>query len=132
MKYLCFGHLNVEAWNRLSETEQSTMIDACFSYDDILREQGHFAGGHGLAPPQECITLQYREGKVVTIDGPYTETKEQLGGLLILEARDLNQAIQLISAHPGVRMGTWVIQPTVDLTPMIEASEARRAPANPT
>ena len=60
-------------------------------------------------------------------DGPYAETKELLGGLLIVEARDLNHAIQLISKHPGVKMGRWEIRPAQDLTPMIDASERRRA-----
>ena len=129
MKYLCFGHLNEPEWQKLSSQEQAAMIDACFTYDEQLREGGHFADGHAIDAPQNAATLQYRGGKVTVTDGPFTETKELLGGLLILEARDLNHAIQLISNHPGVKMGTWEIRPTVDMSGMIQESEARRGKA---
>jgi len=69
----------------------------------------------------------YQNGKVSVSDGPYAETKELLGGLLILEAEDLNHAIQLISNHPGLKMGRWEIRPAQDLKPMLEESERRRA-----
>lgn len=127
MKYICFGYLDVQEWGKLSPTEQNTMIDACFSYDEELKRNGHWAGGEGLQGPETATTLRFRNGKVAVTDGPYAETKELLGGLLMLEARDLNQAIQLLSKHPGVKMGPWEIRPAQDLTPMIQESERRRA-----
>ena len=75
--------------------------------------------------------LRYQNGKVSVTDGPYAETKELLGGLLILEARDLNHAIQLLSKHPGVKMGPWEIRPVEDITPMIRESERRRGDSVP-
>jgi hypothetical protein len=75
------------------------------------------------------VRLQHQNGKVTVTDGPYAETKELLGGLLILEARDLNHAVQLISNHPGVQMGRWEIRPAEDMEPMIRESEQRRAAA---
>ena len=72
------------------------------------------------------MTLRSRNGKVAVTDGPYAETKEQLGGILILEANDLNHAIQLMSKHPGVRMGPFEIRPAADLGGMIRDSEQRR------
>jgi hypothetical protein len=74
------------------------------------------------------VTLYWKNGKVATTDGPYAETKEQLGGLQILEARDLNHAIQLVSQLPGFKygLGPIEIRPTVDLSEMIKASEQRR------
>jgi hypothetical protein len=66
-------------------------------------------------------------GKVAITDGPYAETKEQLGGILILEARDLNYAIQLMSKHPGVKAGPFEIRPAADLSQMVAESERRRA-----
>ena len=72
------------------------------------------------------MTLRFRNGKVMVTDGPYAETKEQLGGILILEANDLNHAIQLMSKHPGVRGGPFEIRPAADLTEMIRDSERRR------
>ena len=124
MKYACFGYLDVAGWEKKSPGEQQAMIDQCFAYDDSLRKRGHWAAGEGL---QGATTLSWQDGKVTVSDGPYAETKELLGGLLILEARDLNQAIQLISDHPGIRMGRWEIRPVQDLKPMIEESERRRA-----
>ena len=71
--------------------------------------------------------MRYKSGKVEITDGSYAETKELLGGLLILEAKDINQAIQLISNHPGIKMGPWEIRPVEDMTAMIEESARRRA-----
>ena len=73
----------------------------------ILRANGHFAAGEALQPPETALTLYWKNGKVATTDGPYAETKEQLGGILMLEARDLNHAIQLISQHPGFEV--WAV-----------------------
>ncbi len=127
MKYLCFGYLDVEPWLKLSQPEQHAMIDACFAYDASLKKDGHWVGGEGLQGPDTAALVRYRDGKVSVTDGPYAETKEVLGGLLILEARDLNHAIHLISNHPGVKMGPWEIRPAADLEPMIRESEARRS-----
>lgn len=127
MKYICFGYLDTENWAKMAPAEQLAMIDRCFSYDETLKKNGNWVGGEGLQGPDSTVTLQYRDGKVVVTDGPYAETKELLGGLLILEARDLNQAVQLISNHPGVYMGRWEIRPAEDLEPMIRESEKRRA-----
>lgn len=104
-------------------------MDKCFSYDDELRKNGHFAGGEALQGPQTAATLRWKNGKVSVTDGPYAETKEQIGGILILEARDLNHAIQLMSRHPGVQAGPFEIRPAADITDMIRESEQRRAGA---
>lgn len=130
MKYVCFGYLDVKKWGTYPQGEQNDMVDACFSYDELLQKNGHWAGGEGLAGPEGTKSLQFQNGKVVVTDGPFAESKEVLGGLLIIEARDLNEAIQLISNHPGVKMGAWEIRPAVDLTPMIEESKRRRAAKN--
>jgi hypothetical protein len=79
-----------------------------------------------LQPPENALTLYWKNGKVATTDGPYAETKEQLGGILVLEARDLNHAIQLISRHPGLKFGPWEIRPAADLNEMMKESEQRR------
>ena len=102
------------------------MMDSCFTYDDHLRANGHFKGGEALQPPNTAMTLRYTNGRVVATDGPFAETKEQLGGIMILEARDLNHAVELISKHPGAKFGPWEIRPAADLTEMVRQSEARR------
>lgn len=127
MKYICLGYIEPNKLENLSETDRNAMVDECFSYDDELRRNGHFAGGEALQPPRTAATLRWEDGKVAITDGPYAETKEQLGGILILEARDLNHAIQIMSKHPGVKAGPFEIRPAADLGEMIRESEQRRA-----
>jgi hypothetical protein len=111
----------------MSESEGNALVDDCFAYDDLLRKNGHFVGGEALQSPRNATTLRWKNDKVSITDGPYAETKEQLGGILVLEARDLNHAVQLMSKHPGVKVGPWEIRPAEDLTEMIRESERRRA-----
>jgi len=129
MKYICLGHIDPDKWETMPEKDRNVLIDECFDYDDRLREGGHFAGGEALQPPQNAVTLRYQNGKVNVTDGPYAETKEQIGGILILEATDLNHAIQLMSRHPGVRGGPFEIRPAADLAGMIRESAVRRRSA---
>jgi hypothetical protein len=111
----------------MSESERNAMVDECFNYDNTLRKNGHFVGGEALQPPRNAVTLRWENGQAMVTDGPYAETKEQIGGILILEARDLNHAIQIMSKHPGVKAGPFEIRPAADLSEMIRESEARRA-----
>jgi hypothetical protein len=127
MKYVCFGYLDTTKWGTYSQGQQNDMIDACISYDEQLQKNGQWVGGEGLGGPDSTTTLRFQNGTVTVTDGPFVESKEVLGGLLIIEARDLNHAIQLISNHPGVKMGAWEVRPAVDLTPMIEESKRRRS-----
>ena len=129
MKYVCLGYIEPGKFENMTENERNAMVDSCFTYDDVLRRNGHFAGGEALQPPSGAVTLRARDGKVTVTDGPYAETKEQIGGILILEARDLNHAIQLMSKHPGVQAGPFEIRPAADLTGMVRDSERRRAGA---
>jgi hypothetical protein len=103
MKYICLGYIEEKKWETMSESERDALVDECFAYDDMLRKNGHFVGGEALQSARNATTLRWKNGKVSTTDGPYAETKEQLGGILRLEARDLNHAIQLISKHPAVK-----------------------------
>jgi hypothetical protein len=130
MKYICLGYLDETKWETMSESEQNDLIDECFAYDDVLRENGHFVGGEALQSARNAITLRWKNGKAAVTDGPYAETKEMLGGILVLEARDLNHAIQLMSKHPGVKAGPFEIRPAEDLSEMIRESERRRAAKN--
>ena len=127
MKYICLGYMEEKKWETWSESERNAFLDECFAYDDELRKNGHFAGGEALQSPRNASTLRFQSGKVSVTDGPFTETKEYLGGILILEAKDLNHAIQIMSKHPGVRGGPFEIRPAADLTDLVEASERRRS-----
>lgn len=105
MRFICLGYIEDGKWEKMSESEQNAMMEECFAYDDLLRKGGHFAGGEALQSASSAVTLRWGSGKVVVTDGPYAETKEQLGGILILEANDMDHAVQLMSKHPGVRLG---------------------------
>jgi hypothetical protein len=127
MKYLCFGYYDKDKFDRMTESERNAMFDTCWEYDDHLRANGHWAGGEGLQPAETALTLSWKNGKVITTDGPYAETKEQLGGLLILEARDMNQAVQLMGQHPALTYGNiFEIRPAADMSELEKASEQRR------
>jgi hypothetical protein len=126
MKYICLGYMEKGKFEAMTEDERHAMLDECFDYDDHLRANRHFAAGEALQPPETALTLYWKNGKVAVTDGPYAETKEQLGGILVLEARDMNHAVQLISQHPGVKYGPFEIRPAADLNEMIKASEHRR------
>jgi len=129
VKFVCLGYIEPGRFENMPEKERNAMMDACFAYDDVLRANAHFAGGEALQPPGSAVTLRFKGGKVVVTDGPYTETKEQIGGILILEADDLDHAVKLMSKHPGVRVGPFEIRPAADLNEMIRESELRRAVA---
>jgi hypothetical protein len=126
MKYICLGYLEPGKFEGMTEGERNAVFDECFEYNDRLRANGHAATEVPLQPPETAVTLYWKNGKVATTDGPYTETKEQLAGLLIIEARDLNHAIQLISQHPGMKLGTNEIRPVADLSEIMKESERRR------
>ena len=126
MKYICLGYMDEASWDALSDGDRNAFIDDCFAYDEVLRKNGHFAGGEALEGYRNAVTLRSQGGKVTVTDGPFSETKEQLGGILILEARDLNHAIQLMSKHPGVRGGPFEIRQAADLSGMVKESELRR------
>ena len=127
MKFICLGYYDEKAWESLPEKDINAMIDECFTYDDQLRKNGHFAGGEALQSAPTARTLRWKDGKVIVTDGPYAETKEILGGILILEARDMDHAIELMSKHPGVKAGPFEIRPADDLSGMIRESEKWRA-----
>ena len=103
------------------------MFDTCFEYDDHLRANGHWSGGEALQGPETALTLYWKNGKVATTDGPYAETKEQLGGILVVEARDMNHAVQLMTQHPAMSYGNiFEIRPAGDMNEIMSASEQRR------
>jgi hypothetical protein len=129
MKFVCLGYIEAGKFENMPEGERNAMVDRCFDYDDVLRRNRHFAGGDALQPASTAVTLRFQGGKVTVTDGPYAETKEQIGGILILEADDIDHAIELMSKHPGVRMGPFEIRPAADLSEMIRESEVRRSTA---
>ncbi len=131
MKYICFGYMDEKVWETMSDAERNRFMDECFTYDDELRTNGHIVGGEALQSARNAATIRPRMGKVSVTDGPFAETKEQIGGIMLLEARDLNHAIRLMSKHPSLRLGggCWEVRPAADLSAMVTESERRRSRA---
>lgn len=114
MKFVCLGYIDESAWDHLPDNKRQRMMEECFDYDDELRCGGHFLGGEALQSAQKAATLRWKNGSVEVTDGPYAETKEMLGGILLLEARDLAHAVSLMSKHPGVKVGPFEIRPAAE------------------
>ncbi len=128
MKYICLGYMDESKFESMTDKEKQNFMDTCFEYDHQLHKNGHLKGGEGLQSSRNAATVRYSGGKVSVTDGPFIETKEQIGGIMILEARDLNHAIQLMSNHPSVNMGgSWEIRPAEDISELIAESERRIA-----
>ncbi len=119
MKYLCLVYLDERRLDELPDED-------CVAYDAEIRNSGHCLASEALQSVQSATTVRVRNGQLSVTDGPFAETKEQLGGIMILEARDLNHAVELISQHPGAKFGPWEIRPAADLSEMVRQSEARR------
>ena len=132
MKYICLGYLEPGKFENMSGSECNAVLDECFSYNDELRKKGHLVAEEPLQPANTAVTLDWKNGKVAVTDGPYAETKEQLGVIQVLEARDLNHAIQLISQSPGLRLGCGIIEirPAADIGEIVKASQQRRRKDN--
>ena len=127
MKYICLGYYDKEKFDRMTDEDRNAMFDTCLEYDDHLRANGNWGGGEALQPPETALTVSWKNGRVVTTDGPFAETKEHLGGILVLEARDMNHALQLIGQHPSLTYGNFFeIRPAGDMNEIIRASEQRR------
>jgi hypothetical protein len=99
------------AWGRLSPAEQESLVAECIAFDRELHAQGHFAAGYALQDSATATTVRWNGGKASLVDGPFAETKEMLGGILILEAKDEAEALAIISRHPGIRIGPFEVRP---------------------
>jgi hypothetical protein len=96
----------------MTNEDRKAMIEECFAYDDELRRSGHWTGvGEVLQISRAAKTLRSKSGKVIVTDGPYVESKEQIGGLGVIEARDMKHAVELMSKHPALRFGPFEIRP---------------------
>jgi hypothetical protein len=116
MKYLCFVFYDESKRNALSEQESHTLMEEALDYDDVLRKGGHFIVAHPLESVQAASTIRVRNGKVTITDGPFAETNEQICGFVMIEARDLNEAIQLASKIPPARLGGIEVRPIIEIT----------------
>jgi hypothetical protein len=115
MKYLCLIYADETLWPKMPKAEADKMFAEYYEFTDGIRKSGHYVGGNRLEPVQAATTVRVRNGKMSTTDGPFAETKEQLGGYYLVEAKDLNEAIQLASRIPGARVGSVEVRPIAEM-----------------
>ena len=110
MKYmlLCYG--DERGWDKLSATQQQQIIEETRQHVEQIKSSGHYLSAAALHPTSMATSVRVREGKRLVTDGPFAETKEQLGGFYLIEARDLDEAIGIAARQPGVRWGWGPIE----------------------
>jgi hypothetical protein len=117
MKYLCLIYDEEKKAAAMSKTEGEAFMGEYFAFTEGIKKSGQYLGGEALQPVQTATTVRVRNAKVSTTDGPFAETKEQLGGFYFIEARDLNDAIQVASRIPSARTGSIEVRPIIEFDP---------------
>lgn len=113
MKYLCLicAETLIE---QMSDAEAEKHFKEYREFTEAIKQSGHYVGADRLEPPSAAATVRVRNGKVMITDGPFAETKEQLGGYYVIEARDLNEAILVAAQIPGARIGCVEVRPIAE------------------
>ena len=122
MKYLCMVFLDEKKLRTMSPAESQRLDDESLSYDETLRKSGHFVAAQALESVQDAKTLRLRNDKLSVTDGPFAETNEQIGGFILIEARDLNEAMQLASKIPVIRLGGVEVRPIKEIRSSAEGA----------
>jgi hypothetical protein len=115
MKYLCLIYDDEARINSMPQDTADAFMQEYFGFTDDIRRSGHYLGGEALQPVSTATTVRVRNGRTSTTDGPFAETKEQLGGFYLIEARDLNDAIQVAARIPSARLGCVEVRPVMEL-----------------
>lgn len=111
MKYLCLIYDDEQTLAEMPKAESAAFMGEYFAFTEAIRESGHLIVGEALQPVNTATTVRIRNGRTSTTDGPFAETKEQFGGFYLIEARDLNDAIQVASRIPSARTGSVEVRP---------------------
>ncbi len=114
MKYLCLIYDEEKKIGSMPKNESDAFMGEYFAFTEGIQKTGHYLGGNALKPVQTATTVRVRNGKVSTTDGPFAETKEQLGGYYLIDARDLNDAIQVAAKIPSARIGSVEVRPIME------------------
>ena len=115
MKYLCLVVCEEKKLEAMSQEEMQRLIDESLAYDQVLSDGGHLIAAQALQPVSTATTLRIRNSKVSKTDGPFAETKEQVGGFILIEAKDRNEAVRLASKIPSIRLGCIEVRPIMEL-----------------
>ena len=116
MKYLCLIYEDEKNWQQMPKDQSDAVMGEYFAFTDSIRKSGQYVAGDALQPTHTATTVRVRNGKTSTTDGPFAETKEQLGGYYLIDAKDLNEAIQVASRIPSARVGSIEVRPVVDFS----------------
>lgn len=111
MRYLCLIYYDEKNLNALSRSEREALSQESYTYCELLREKGQFIAAEPLQPVHTATTVRVRGGKAATTDGPFAETKEQLGGFFMIDVKDLDDAIRVASKIPAGRLGSVEVRP---------------------
>ncbi|HXA95017.1 MAG TPA: YciI family protein [Candidatus Dormibacteraeota bacterium] len=115
MKFMFLIYHDEKTLDALPEGEMRTLVDSALDYDEEIRQSGHYIVSNALQRARTARTVRVRGGKVSTTDGPFAETKEQLGGFFLIEAKDLDEACRVASRFPPARLGTIEVRPVREL-----------------
>jgi hypothetical protein len=115
MKFMFMIYHDENELDTLPDKEMQGLVDSALDYDEELRRSGHYIVSNALQPARTARTIRVRGGKVSTTDGPFAETKEQLGGFFLIEARDLDEACEIASKFPPARVGIIEVRPVLEL-----------------
>ena len=113
MKYLCLIYDEEKKLEAMPKSEGEAFMGEYFGFTEGIKKSGHYLGGNALQPVQTATTVRVRNGKVSTTDGPFAETRETLGGIFLIEVRDLDEAIQVAAHWPSARLGSIEVRPIV-------------------
>ena len=117
MKYLCLIYSDETAWEKLPKSDEQNMMSEYRTFGESIKTSGHLISGFRLQNTDAATTVRVRNGKMSTTDGPFAETKEQLGGFYLIEARDLNDAVQVAGRIPGAKLGSIEVRPIWEPAP---------------
>jgi hypothetical protein len=115
MKYLLFCCHEEKKLDSMSKSEGDALMNETLAYCEKLRKSGQLLLANPLEPVEMAMTVRVRDGGVSLTDGPFAETREQIGGFFLIEARDINQAVHIASKFPSVRLGSMEVRPVRDL-----------------
>ena len=115
MKYLCLIYSDESRIAALPEKDAKSFMGEYMAFTESIKKSGHLLAAERLRPTQTATTIRSRNGKLSTTDGPFAETKEQLGGFYMIEAKDLDDAISVASRIPGTRVGSIEVRPVWEL-----------------
>ncbi len=116
MKYLCLIYENEKGWEEMPKDQADAAMGEYFAFTDSIKKSGQYVAGDALHPTHTATTVRVRNGKTLTTDGPFAETKEQLGGYYLIDAKNLDEAIQVAARIPSARWGSIEIRPVVDFS----------------